>query len=76
MDEMTRPGTTQLEDAEIEIDVDIDPVCGEIVVPDEALDRDLTVEYEGRRYVFCGHGCRGRFEHTPTRYAAAGRAAP
>jgi YHS domain-containing protein len=63
-------------DTEIEVDVDIDPVCGEIVEPEEAAARGLAVDYEGRRYVFCGHGCRGRFEHAPTQFAAAGRTAP
>lgn len=64
------------EELEIEVDVDVDPVCGELVDPDDAKVRSLAIEYEGRRYVFCGRGCRGRFEHAPTRYAAAGRASP
>jgi len=75
---MTRASaTTPLEpDTEIEVNVDIDPVCGEIVEPEEAGTRGLAIDYEGRRYVFCGHGCRGRFEHSPTQFAAAGRTAP
>jgi YHS domain-containing protein len=63
-------------ETELEVDTDIDPVCGERVEPEEAATHSLMVEYEGRQYVFCGKDCRARFEHAPTRYAAAGRAQP
>lgn len=72
-DMATRPAEA---DAEIEIDVDIDPVCGALVDPEEADQRSLALEYEGRRYVFCGDGCRALFEEAPIRFAAAGRSEP
>lgn len=57
-------------------EVEIDPVCGESVDLDQAGEHALTLEYEGRAYVFCGSGCRRRFERAPTRYATPGRAQP
>ena len=72
-DMATRPAEA---DAEIEINVDIDPVCGALVDPEEADLRSLCLEYEGRQYVFCGEGCRALFEEAPIRFAAAGRAEP
>jgi uncharacterized protein len=43
-----------------------DPVCGMTV------DRRTseTSEHRGRRYFFCGSGCRAKFEADPERYAA------
>jgi YHS domain-containing protein/uncharacterized membrane protein YraQ (UPF0718 family) len=43
-----------------------DPVCG------MAVDRGnaLSLELDGRRYYFCGPGCRAKFEADPGRYAA------
>jgi putative ABC transport system ATP-binding protein len=43
-----------------------DPVCGMRVDEWTAL---LTVEYSGRRYVFCSRRCHERFEADPQRYA-------
>lgn len=63
-------------ETELEINVDIDPVCGALVDPEEAAQRDLSLEYEGRLYIFCGEGCRVLFEESPIRFAAAGRAEP
>jgi uncharacterized protein len=43
-----------------------DPVCG------MAVDRGnaLSLELDGRRYYFCGPGCRAKFEADPGRYTA------
>jgi YHS domain-containing protein len=53
-----------------------DPVCGMTV----DLGRAVTSEHGGRRYFFCGPGCRTKFEADPERYAAgeasAARAEP
>lgn len=56
------------ETEELEPNLELDPVCGRNVDPDEAV-----VRYEGRPYAFCGPECRALFEHSPLRYAAAGR---
>lgn len=45
--------------------VAVDPVCGMEVALDAAKE---TATYEGRDYVFCGPGCRSRFEVDPARY--------
>ena len=42
-----------------------DPVCGMTVGHGE-----VTAEHRGRRYFFCGPGCRAKFEADPERYAA------
>jgi Cu+-exporting ATPase len=42
-----------------------DPVCGMTVAHGE-----VTAEHRGRRYFFCGPGCRAKFEADPERYAA------
>jgi xanthine dehydrogenase accessory factor len=47
--------------------VEVDPVCGMEVAVDAARE---TAVYEGRTYVFCGPGCRSRFEVDPARYVA------
>ncbi len=57
-------------------DIELDPVCGQVVDLDLASEHDLTLEFEGRDYAFCGRECRTRFEHEPKRYATAGRAQP
>jgi uncharacterized membrane protein YraQ (UPF0718 family) len=44
-----------------------DPVCGMTVDRGKAL----TLEHAGRRYYFCGPGCRGKFEADPERYLGA-----
>lgn len=61
---------------ESEQEIEIDPVCGMIVDLDQAREHALALDYEGRSYVFCGIGCRQRFEHEPTRFAIGGRAQP
>ncbi len=48
-----------------------DPVCGMTV--DRA--KAGTIEHRGRRYFFCGPGCRAKFEADPERYAATGASA-
>jgi len=67
-------------DGEIQIEsdeeIELDPVCGAMVDLDQARERDLALEFEGRDYAFCGLACRSRFSHEPTRYATAGRAQP
>ena len=42
-----------------------DPVCGMTVARGE-----MATEHQGRRYFFCGPGCRAKFEGDPERYAA------
>jgi uncharacterized membrane protein YraQ (UPF0718 family)/YHS domain-containing protein len=44
-----------------------DPVCGMSVDRGKAL----SAEHHGRRYFFCGPGCRSKFEAEPHRYAHA-----
>jgi YHS domain-containing protein len=63
-------------DSDLEINVEFDPVCGTAVEPESAAARQLVTQFEGRAYLFCGHGCRARFEHQPKRYAASGRSEP
>jgi uncharacterized protein len=48
-----------------------DPVCG-MTVDGRSTE---TTEHRGRRYFFCGPGCRARFEAEPDRYAATGASA-
>lgn len=57
-------------------EISIDPVCGMTVDLDQAREHALTMEYEGRDYVFCGPQCQSRFESLPTRYAVPGRTRP
>ncbi|HEY6957524.1 MAG TPA: YHS domain-containing protein [Candidatus Limnocylindria bacterium] len=61
---------------ESDSDIEIDPVCGMRVELLDAMERSLSLEFEGRQYVFCGPSCRERFERAPKRYATAGRAEP
>ena len=42
-----------------------DPVCGMEVETDGA---QLTSEYEGKTYYFCGRGCMLDFQEDPARY--------
>ena len=44
-----------------------DPVCGMSVDRGKAL----SAEHHGRRYFFCGPGCRSKFEAEPHRYTHA-----
>jgi YHS domain-containing protein len=73
---MTVAVRTRDADSDLEIDVEFDPVCGAAVEPESAVARQLVTRFEGRTYVFCGQGCRARFEHTPTRFATSGRSQP
>jgi uncharacterized protein len=43
-----------------------DPVCGMRVDRGTAL----TADYRGKRYFFCGSGCRSKFEADPERYVS------
>ena len=44
-----------------------DPVCGMTVDRSSAV----TAEHSGRRYFFCGPGCRTKFEADPERYTGS-----
>jgi uncharacterized protein len=48
-----------------------DPVCGMRVDRSKAP----SLDFGGKRYFFCGPGCRGKFEADPERYAARESAA-
>lgn len=50
-----------------------DPVCGMSVNPDSA---ELSSDYRGTTYYFCGSGCKKAFDAEPARYvnATAGHA--
>ena len=47
---------------------DEDPVCGMHVDPQAARDKGLTLEHDGREYVFCGKGCFLEFRDDPSQY--------
>jgi Cu+-exporting ATPase len=47
---------------------DEDPVCGMQVEPETARAKGLTVDHEGRDYLFCGKGCFLEFSDDPARY--------
>lgn len=72
---MTVHSETQPE-VEIQIALEIDPVCGMTIDPDTARELDLGVTFAEREYLFCGPGCRSTFVRAPLAYAAAGRDAP
>lgn len=61
---------------ESDSEIEIDPVCGMRVELLDAMERSLSLEFEGRQYAFCGPSCRERFERAPKRYATAGRTEP
>jgi xanthine dehydrogenase accessory factor len=48
----------------------VDPVCGMSVAISPATP---SAELDGRRFWFCGEGCRDAFEADPSRYAAGAR---
>ena len=50
------------------IEANEDPVCGMKVDPDAASAKGLTLDFEGRAYVFCGKGCFLEFRDDPARY--------
>lgn len=56
-------GTKPTQDAK---DTVKDVVCGMQVDPATAAG---VSEYEGKRYFFCGAGCKQRFEAEPAKYA-------
>lgn len=47
---------------------DEDPVCGMSVDVARARTNGLTLEHQGREYVFCGKGCKLEFSDDPARY--------
>jgi YHS domain-containing protein len=51
---------------------DEDPVCGMRVDPEAARARGLTLDHEGRTYLFCGRGCFLDFRDDPAQFLAAG----
>ncbi|HKY50246.1 MAG TPA: hypothetical protein VJP45_03225 [Candidatus Limnocylindria bacterium] len=71
---MTRAVETP--EAEIEIALDIDPVCGATIDPDAARELDFAISFAEREYFFCGAACHARFVRAPLSFAAAGRDAP
>ena len=48
--------------------VERDPVCGMSVVPEKAA---ATVEFDGKKYFFCGKGCAEKFKKGPGKYLSA-----
>ena len=48
-----------------------DPVCGMTVDIDGARAKSLTVQHDGREYVFCGKGCMLDFKDDAERYLTA-----
>lgn len=63
-------------ETELEVALDIDPVCGATIDPDAARELDLAVSFAEREYFFCGTACHARFVRAPLSFAAAGRDAP
>ena len=45
-----------------------DPVCGMDVDPQTARAKGLTIDYEGREFLFCSKGCFLEFSDDPARY--------
>ena len=45
-----------------------DPVCGMTVDVERARGNGLSLEHEGREYVFCGKGCMLEFRDDPARF--------
>lgn len=48
-----------------------DPVCGMRPDVDAARAKGLTIEHDGREYVFCGGGCLLEFRDAPETYLDA-----
>lgn len=61
---------------ETDAEIAIDPVCLAPVALDEATERALAIEFEGRAYAFCGPSCKARFDQAPLRFAVSGRTQP
>jgi xanthine dehydrogenase accessory factor len=52
----------------------VDPVCGMTVQPAEAR---YTSAYDGKTFIFCGLGCKKRFDREPGHYSVpSGATAP
>jgi P-type Cu+ transporter len=49
--------------------IEKDPVCGMDVDTETS---ELSVEYEGKTYWFCGRGCMLDFQEDPERYLDPG----
>jgi YHS domain-containing protein len=49
----------------MEVAMEIDPICGMVVDPDES---EYATEYRRRRYVFCSRACLDAFRLTPAAY--------
>lgn len=49
--------------------IEIDPVCGMTV---DSASSDLSFDYDGTTYWFCGKGCQLEFQEDPERYIAPG----
>ncbi len=49
-----------------------DPVCGMEVNREIASAQELTTEYEGTTYYFCGKGCKLDFDENPSKFFEAG----
>ena len=62
-----RPPSARLESATAGAPVATDPVCGMAVA---TVASSLTVEHEGRRWWFCGTGCRDAFVADPGAFTA------
>ena len=45
-----------------------DPVCGMEVNREIASAQELTAEYNGETYFFCGRGCKLDFDENPQTY--------
>ena len=50
------------------IEANEDPVCGMKIDAEAARAKGLTLDFEGRAYVFCGKGCFLEFSDDPARY--------
>lgn len=47
-----------------------DPVCRSELDELDAMQVDLTTEYNGRVYHFCSNACKKRFDHEPAAFAS------
>jgi xanthine dehydrogenase accessory factor len=59
------PAADMLPDMEM-----VDPVCGMSV---QVAGARYTSAYDGKTFIFCGAGCKARFDHEPERYAEGSR---
>jgi len=46
----------------------VDPVCGMTVDPTAAAAKNLTSNFNGTDYYFCGRGCKLDFDEDPQHY--------